>query len=118
MPDRWRLPGRWCLGHASRFPDGLAVRPAPPPRATPKPIACPLPDLTPAAADGCELVTMATMVAVGPGRPAQRFPAVARRRPLGPPAGSLWGAGAGLTPRLRVRGRGRMAGQTGRHLGH
>jgi hypothetical protein len=51
------------------------------------------------------------MVAMGPGRPVQGFPAVTWLRRLGPLAGSRWRDGAGLTPGLRARGRGRLAGQ-------
>ena len=55
-------------------------------------IRCPPPDLTPVAADDCELVTMATMVVVGPGRPARDS--------------RLWrGASARAASRFAVEGR-------------
>jgi len=69
-PGRWRLPERWRLRHAPRFLNGIAARLASRLRATLMTIRCPPPGLAPFAADGRELVMMATMVAADPGWPA------------------------------------------------
>src|SRR5437879_13603707 len=76
-PGRWRLPGRRRLHNASRFQDAAAIWPTPDLWTVPMTLRRPPLDLVPVAAYGCELVTMATMVAVGPGQPARGFQAVA-----------------------------------------